>query len=392
MNTAILNNRVQEYIWEHQDISPAAIALQKSPFGHVSSSELATQIDGLQRTKRKIPLWSLKKGIYFPNKLNLEQCSSQETALFKASLIQKNAQIIDLTGGFGVDSFFLANNAKNLIHCELDAKLSSIVSYNMKQLGQNNITCMAGDGISYLNKSAPIFDVIYLDPSRRVQQKKVFRLADCEPDILKLQELFFSKSKVVMTKLAPLLDIHAALLDLPYVSDVYTISLNNDCKELLFIQRKDYVHYPQIHAVQLAANENKVFTFNYKEEKEAKPTYEVPQDFLYDPDVALTKAGAFKSIATRYNLAKLHISTHLYTSVQLCKDFPGRRFTILKTIPLSSFKKQNKIKQANVIIKNFPLKVDEVKKKYKLTDGGDTYLFFTKQHNDQYIVIVAERI
>lgn len=392
MNTAILNHHVQEYIWEQQDISPAVIALQKSPFPLVSSTELATQIDGLQRTKRKIPLWAKKKGLYFPYKLNLEQCSSQETALFKASLVPENAQIIDLTGGFGVDSFFLASAAENLIHCELDNNLSEIVSYNMQQLGCDNVTCIAGDGISFLNKSTPLFDIIYLDPSRRVQQKKVFRLADCEPDILKLQDLFFSKSKMVMTKLAPLLDIHAALVDLPYVSDVYIISLNNDCKELLFIQRKDYMHHPQIHAIQLSAKDRRIFTFNYKEEKEANPSYEIPQNFLYDPDVALTKAGAFKSISTRYQLAKLQVSTHLYTSVELCKEFPGRTFTILKIIPLSFFKKQNKIKQANVITKNFPLKVEEVKRKYKLTDGGDTYLFFTKQHDNQYIVIVAERI
>lgn len=392
MNGHILNSEIQDYIWAQRQASPAKLALQKSPFQTVSSPELATQIDGWQRTQRKVPLWADKKGLYFPDKLNLEQCSSQETAVFKASLVDKNMRLIDLTGGFGVDSFFFADKVKEVVHCELNDKLSSIVAHNMKQLGRNNVQCVAGDGITYLENSTSDFDVIYLDPSRRVNQQKVFRLNDCEPDILKLQDLFFSKASTVITKLAPLLDIQLALASLPHVSDIYIVSLNNDCKELVFKQQKGFDKEANIHAVQLSTATVNYFSFKYSEEKEATPSYSIPQQYLYDPDVSLSKSGAFKSIALAFQLSKLQPSSHLYTSEHLIAHFPGRIFSITETIPIAQFKKQNHIKQANVATKNFPLKVDEIRKKYKIKDGGPIYLYFTKQIDEQYIVIVAERI
>src|SRR5690606_15504549 len=236
------------------------------------------------------------------------------------------------------------------------------------------------------------YDYIYADPSRRVKTQKVFRLEDCEPNMVEHQHLLFQHADTIISKLAPLLDISGALRVLSGVRDVYIVSLENDCKELLFVQQKSFEGVPMIHAVRLLANEPQVFSFNYTLEKEAEPIYGEPKKFLYDPDVALTKAGAFKSVAVAFNLQKLDQHSHLYTSNQLVAEFPGRTFEIQQAVPFSDFKKSNDIKKANIVAKNFPLKVDDIRKKFKITDGGEDYLYFTSLFNQTLVVVYAKRI
>ncbi|WP_104381909.1 hypothetical protein [Sphingobacterium sp. HMA12] len=393
MNRLILQKEVQLFLEKNLKESPVKIALKKFPFEGISSSELAAQLDGKQRAKIKIPLWTKTPGIYFPAKLNLEQCSSEKTALFKSSLIQEGTNLIDVTSGFGVDSFYFSIRAKQVTSCELNPDLAEISSHNAKILSATNISVVAANGVDYiLNRSQEHFDYIYLDPSRRVQNKKVFLLDECEPNLVALQNDFFERSDVIISKLAPLLDISSALSMLVHVKDVYVVSLQNDCKELIFIQEKGYEGEPVIHAVRLFREQQQVVPFTYAEERAALVDYSVPLSYLYEPDVALAKAGAFKTIASRFGLKKLHKSTHLYTSDQKIPDFPGKVFIIKQVESFTEFKKKKSPLIADIIAKNFPLKTEEIKKKFKIKDAGDTFSFFTTVLNDQLIVIHAQRI
>lgn len=393
MNRAILSKEVQAYLQAKQAADPAALALSASPFDEISPSELARQLDGYQRATKKIPEIVAKAPLYYPDKLNLEQSSSSETGQFKASLIAPGKTLIDLTGGFGIDSYYFAQVSAQMTHCELNAELSGIVQHNFSSLDIAHVDFHTGDGIAYLKSSTKNYDYVYIDPSRRVKAQKVFRLEDCEPNLVAEQELLLSKAPIIISKLAPLLDISLALKSLKHVCDVYVISLQQDCKELLFIQERGFQGETKIHAVQLQKEgAAKTFSFRIAEEREANPSYAAPQKYLYEPDVALTKAGAFKAIATRFGIHKLHQHSHLYTAENLVPSFIGKTFEIMEVIPFSHFKKHNKLTKANVIAKNFPLKVDEIRKKFKVKDGGNSYLFFSTQADDSLIVIHAQRV
>jgi hypothetical protein len=393
MNKYILDKEVQEYIKAHRELSPSAIALRKSPFSQVSSGEIAAQFDGWQRSVRKLPTWAFSSGIYYPDKINLEQCSSEHTALIKQMIISHDCRVVDITGGFGVDSAYLAQHAEIVVHCELNENLSEIVKHNAYELGVNNIVCLATDGVEYIRQQDnDSIDYIYVDPSRRVNNSKVFLLEDCEPNIIELQNIFLQKSRYVLYKLSPLLDISAAISKLQQIKYVLVISVDGDCKELLFVQDRDFEGMAKISAIRLFLDHIQLHTFTLEEEKSTLIRTAAPLTYLYDPDVSVTKAGAFKSIAKRFNLYKLHIHTHLYTSEALHDEFPGRVFQIKKVQSIPVFKKSNNINKANVISKNFPIKVDDIKKKFKIKDGGDDFLFFTTDANGNHIVIHAVKI
>lgn len=393
MNRYILDKEVQEYIKAHRELSPSAIALRKPPFSHVSSSEIASQIDGWQRSVRKLPTWAFSHNIYYPDKINLEQCSSEHTALIKQMLIGRDSRVVDITGGFGVDSCYLAQHAEVVIHCELNERLSEIVKHNAKELGVHNLICLATDGVAYVKQQErDSIDYIYVDPSRRVNHSKVFLLEDCEPNIVALQDTFLQRSRYVLYKLSPLLDISSALSKLQQIKYVFVISVDAECKELLFVQDRTFEGTTKISSIRLFLDQIQLHTFTQEEEKSTLVRTSTPLTYLYDPDVSVTKAGAFKSITKRFNLYKLHIHTHLYTSEALQEDFPGRIFEIKRVYTIPTFKRESNIKKANVVSKNFPIKVEEIKKKFKIKDGGDDFLFFTTNANENHIVVHVVRI
>lgn len=393
MNRHLLDDEVQNYIKAHRELSPSTIALRKSPFAHISSSEIATQIDGWQRSVRKLPTWAYSNNIYYPDKINLEQCSSEHTALIKQMLIGRNSRVIDVTGGFGVDSYYLAQHADLVIHCELNEKLSEIVKHNAAELGVNNIVCLATDGVAYVaQQEDDAIDYILVDPSRRVNHSKVFLLEDCEPNIVELQDMFLRKSRYALYKLSPLLDISSALSKLQNIKYVLVISVDGDCKELLFVQDRLFEGEAKISAIRLFLDQIQLHTFTQEEEKCSLVRTSAPLTYLYDPDVSVTKAGAFKSIAKRFNFYKLHIHTHLYTSDDLQEDFPGRVFQIKRVYTIPAFKSESNIRKANVISKNFPIKVEDIKKKFKIKDGGDDFLFFTTDADENHIVVHTVRV
>ena len=390
MNKDILNSAVQNFLLAHEKIDSAIIALKKSPFPTVSSLELATQIESRKKAENKLPLWYKTRGIYFPPSISIEQASSETTALYKSSLIKTGSTLIDLTGGFGVDSYYFSLRAKEVTHCELNSSLSALVKHNAALL-QSNTLFIEGDGIAYL-KDQKHYDTIYIDPSRRINTQKVFQLKDCEPNVIDIQELLLEKAETVLIKAAPLLDITQSLKDLNHVNEVQVISLKNECKEVLFILNREVQEAPLIKAISLDDENPFSFSFYQKEETEAQVTFGEPGSFLYDPNVALLKAGAFKLIAQRYQVQKLHINTHLYTSEERIKDFPGRQFNVVETYEYKDFKKLKKKWKANVISKNFPLKVKELRKRHQIKEDHQAYLLFCKTQEDKLVVIHALRL
>jgi len=392
LNRAILHNKVQQFINEHLDDDITRILLKKSPFDDVSAKELAEQIESKTRCEKKIPLWYNTAKVYYPAKLAVEQASSELTANYKSNLVKADT-LIDLTGGFGVDSFYFSKKVKEVIQCEQNIDLSDIASYNSGFLGAKNIRFIKQDGIDYLKTSNKSFDVIYADPSRRVKTKKVFFLKDCEPDVVANLDLLLSKSNRVIIKTSPLLDIQSGLNELSHVSEIHIISIKNDCKELLWVIDRDFEEEPVVNCT--AINESGTQTFSFKlsvERALVLKEWSVPLDYMYEPDVSLLKSGCFKLITERFGVKKLHVNTHLYTSSDLQEDFIGRKFKVISSVAYKSFAKSNSLNKANVISRNFPLSVEEIKKKHHIHDGSLNYLLFTTGPSNQLLVIHANRV
>lgn len=391
MNREVLTPAVQRFLLDEINSDPKKIALSKSPFKNVSSSELATQIESRQKTKKKLPLWFNADSIYYPPTISIEQASSETTALYKSKLIPKNGTVIDLTGGFGVDTLYFSLKSKSVIHCEINSQLSEIASHNAKQLGRENIHFINGNGIDYITQNNNIYNTVFIDPSRRVNTRKVFKLDDCEPNIIQYQGELLKKSQQVIIKTSPLLDISLSISQLNHVKEVHIISLKNECKELLFILEKDFLNAPFIHATLI--NDDNEYTFSFLETEEKKATFQIgePLQYLYDPDVAILKAGCFKLISKYYKLNKLNQNTHLYTSNNRIESFPGRVFKVKEVYEYKDFKKIKTKLAANVIAKNFPLNVESLRKKYKIEESENSFIFFCKTNNDKLSVLLAER-
>ena len=381
MNRDILAKEVQEFLRDNLEKQATDVALDKSPFANVSSQELAQQIEGWQKCAKKLPTWAYHPDIYYPKRIHIEQASSEHTALLKQNLIKPDSRVIDLTAGMGVDVAYFAQVSKQVVYCELNEELVEIAKYNSQTLGLDNIEFINQDSIAYLESCEDrSFDYIFVDPSRRNQGQRKFLLDECEPNILEHQELFFKKATTVLTKLSPLLDIKSLINQLDYLNKVIIVSVDGECKELLCIQVKGYIGEPSIQAIRLFKEFMQDYTFTFSEEKEAKITFGEPQDWIYIPDASLLKAGAFKSVARSFELKKLSKNTHLYTSGKRKSDFPGRTIQVLMKMTFREFKKMGKkrpIHKANVVVRNFPIKAEELQKRYKIKAGMNDYLIFT---------------
>jgi precorrin-6B methylase 2 len=386
----ILNPEIQDFIQKNLKTDLQKLILKGTPFPKISIQELATQIEGKNRIEKKLPTWFSTSGIIFPLKLNLEQASSEIAAKYKATLIGKG-DLLDLTGGFGVDDYYFASKAKQVYHCELNAQLSDLVKHNAKVLGIKNMKCIAGDSKDFLMKQEKI-ETIYIDPSRRAQSNRVFLFKDCEPNVTDHLDFYLKKAKRIIIKAAPMLDITAGINELKHVSEVHIVSVNNECKELLFVLEKTNLKEPKIFCALLHLNSTKVYPFSSIEERGLAIKSSKLKNYLYEPDAAILKAGFFKSVGEQFKVDKIHPNTHLYTSELPILDFPGKIFKIVKSINFNDFTTSKTIKKANVVTRNFNLKPEELKKKYKITDGGNDHLFFTTNYKDQKIVIQAERI
>ena len=389
MNLSILNTEVQDFINANLNEDISKLLLNGISFSEIEAKDIIKQIEAKKRSKKKLPTWFNSKNIYFPNKLNIEQTSSEVTANYKANLVSGNS-LIDLTGGFGVDAYYFSKRIKNVIHCEINKSLSEIVKHNYKTLNINTIECLNENGIEALKHIDRPFDWIYIDPSRRDDtKKKVFLLSECIPNIKTFQGLFLKYANNVMIKTSPLLDIKATLNDLKQIKELHVIALDNEVKELLWVLERDCKTEFIIKTVNLTKQSKQEFEFNIESESDEIAKHTEPLTYIYEPNSAILKAGAFNSISSQLNIPKLHKHSHLYTSNSLI-DFPGRRFKIEKSIPFNKkiFAKE-KISKANVTTRNFPISVGEIRKKLKIKDGGDIYLFFTTDLNNIKIILVC---
>lgn len=362
--------------------------MAKSPFPEIESKELANQISAKNKSAKKLPTWYRAKGIYYPAMLSIEQCSSESTAAYKAKLVKGNS-LIDLTGGFGVDSYYFARATNRVVHCELNADLSAIVAHNTQALDLKNMTCFAGDGLEYLKNSDSTFDTIYLDPARRSTAGKVFMLKDCTPNVIAYLDLLLAKAPRIIVKTAPLLDLTAGLKELKNVSEVHIVSVKNECKELLWVMERNPASELQIVAVTLNDTE-KQFKFSKGAEENSQPRIREKKlsGYLYEPDTALLKSGAFNLIAATYGLEKLHSQTQLYTASQINPAFPGRIFKINRVITAGELKKEKDL-VGNVIVRNYRDKAENLVKKYKIKPDNHQFLIFTESKTEGYLIVDA---
>ncbi len=391
MNKHILNNDSQEFINNNLNSNLPQLLLKGTSFEVIETKELIAQIEAKKRCEKKLPTWFNTKNIYYPNKLNIEQTSSETTAQYKASLI-RGKRIIDLTGGFGVDCLYFSKHFKTVTHCEINPSLSEIVKHNFTQFGIEHVETLNTDGIAHLKTSGQDFDWIYIDPSRRHESKgKVFFLKDCLPNIPEHLAALFEHSNNVMIKTSPLLDFSVGINELNYVKTIHVVAVNNEVKELLWILEKHYEGSVNVETIDIRKESQDVFTFLLDEEKKSESNYELPLRYLYEPNSAILKAGGFQSLSKAFHVYKLHKHSHLYTSTDLL-SFPGRPFIIENVMPFNKKTiKQLAINKANVTTRNFPLTVQQIRKKFKIGDGGDLYLFFTTNRDEEKVVIITKK-
>ncbi|MEN8187421.1 MAG: class I SAM-dependent methyltransferase [Bacteroidota bacterium] len=391
MNITILNNDIQEFINQHLNEEPAKLILKGSSFQGVSTIEIVEQIISKKKCKTKLPTWFNTEKIYYPNKLNIEQTSSEITAKYKANLLT-GGTIIDLTGGFGVDCFAFSEKFKEVTHCEINTELSKIAEHNYKLLGVQNINTIAQNGYEYLRKNKKKYDWVYADPSRRSDIKgKVFLLEDCLPDIPSNLDFIFEYTDNILLKLSPVLDITSAINELEFVKEIHVIAVNNEVKELLLILEKGYHNNINISALDIKNSNQMIFTSEFPDTLNV--TYSEPKSYLYEPNAAILKAGLFNEVSHQLKLDKLHFNSHLYTSEDLL-EFPGRKFKIIHNIPynIKMIKKLIPSKKTNITTRNFPETVSQIRKRTKLKEGGNIYSFFTTDINNKHIVLICEKV
>jgi 16S rRNA G966 N2-methylase RsmD len=397
MITQLLQPAVQQFILDHEQDDPQKLILKHRSLHDVPMSIIADQLIGRQKAKSKLPLYYNTANIVYPPGLNLEQSSSEKTALFKAkilsSFLSAEKTVADLTGGFGVDSLFFSKTFRKVSYTEPNAALLEIAKHNHQQRGTTNIEYYNITAEEFLKSVSSKPDCVFIDPSRRDKSnKKVFRLSDCEPNAPVLLRELFQKTDYVLIKTSPLLDIQLGSQELQNVEKIWILSVDNECKELLFLCNKSFSGEPLLISSNLQGNQPD-FTFTSSAEKETLSKFSEPLTYLYEPNASILKGGAFKLVGTAFSLFKLHTSTHLYTSTKVVENFPGRVFNIISEVK-PDHKSLMEIfpdGKANVMTRNYPLSPEELKKKTKLTDGGKLYLIGFSGENKKFLV-AAERI
>lgn len=391
MNPAILHPEVQQFISENTDSEITNLILKGSPFPEITIQELANQILAKQKAEKKLPTWFAHNTIYYPAKISIEQTSSEIAARYKLELVSGKS-IIDLTGGFGVDTFYFSKVFSKVVHCEINSDLSEIVAHNYQQLGINNVEFFSGNGMNYLKQVHQKFDCIYIDPSRRDDVKgKVFLLKDCLPYVPPKIDFLFEKATQILIKTSPILDISNTINDLKNVEKVRVFALNNEVRELLFVLKKDYVGKILIEAVNV--QKEAIQKIEFVHQSDTTSSYAPPLSFVYEPNAAILKSGGFHEVGQQFQLQKLHQHSHLYTSDSLVY-FPGRAFSVTHCIPYDK-KKIRKLlpnQKANVTIRNFPKSVAQIRKETRIKEGGTDFLFFTTDCNNKHIVLFCKKV
>ena len=372
-------NKIRVFVAKYKDADLHSLLLKKSPFPEVSMQELVQQIKGRKVAEKKFPFLN-QENIIFPPNLNLEQASSQDTADFKKQFF-KGKKFVDLTCGFGIDAYFLSQNFEEITLIEQNTELLDIVKHNWEVLGRkaNFINQKLED---FLKNNKEKFDLIYLDPARRDNHnRKVFLLEDLSPNIIEIQEQLSDISTEILIKLSPLIDIQHLVSSLKNICKIWIIAVKNEVKEVLVYLKKTE-NQPEIFCINLQSSEPE-FHFNLDDEKNCQSEFSAPKKYIYIPNNSVLKSGAFNLVSEKFGLKKLHQNTHIYTSEEKIEHFPGR---IFETEEINS-KAIKKGEQFNIITKNFPLKPEEIKKKYKIKDGGNQYLIAVKSLSGNHFLV-----
>ncbi|MGD1843362.1 MAG: hypothetical protein ACFB0B_21085 [Thermonemataceae bacterium] len=385
---------IQAFIQQHLEDDPTQLVLKAKQYDHLPIKAIAQHIQAKQKIKDKLPTWYAHPLVVYPAKISLEQSSSEATAKLKTSFVEGRA-LIDLTGGLGVDTFYFAKHFEKVIYVEPQKALCEVAQQNFKTLGAHNISCICDKASNVLSDYTGKVDVLYLDPARRDQQQRsIAQLEACEPNVLALLPQLFTVGASVLLKTSPMLDIQQALKQLKYVHQVVVVAYRNECKEVLYLLKPTVVPITQVPITTVHLGTIKeTFTATFEQEAQASAKYGEPQRYLYEPNVAIMKAGFFQKIAVAFDLHKLHPDSHLYTSEHLKEKFPGRVFSIeaITKLDKSILARYVPERKASIIIRNFPQSAATIRKKINFKESARKYLIATTTGNKR-IIIVATRL
>ena len=393
-----MNDKTRDFIGQHIDDDVRQLALRGCRDEDVDLDMALRQIAGQQTARRKLPSWAALDGILYPPHLNMEQCSSEQTARYKASICQRLLAslptphtLADLTGGFGVDFTILCDLFNQGTYVEKDSALFAISSHNIRTFGKNT-EHMNDDGMDYLHRMEHS-SMIFMDPARRDDHGgRTYGISDCTPNVLEVKDELLQKADVVMLKLSPMLDWHKAVSDLgeQHIKEVHIVSVQNECKELLIVMQKE--------AGQLTVycvNDDSVFAYHPSANSSCPVSFQSSPVYLYEPNAAIMKAGCFREVSSTFKVQPLAANSHLFTSTAFVEDFPGRKFMIHA---ISSMNKQElktalkDIRRANITVRNFPMTVAELRKKLKLSEGGNDYIFATTLAEGKKVLILCQHL
>ena len=384
-----------EFITKNKDADVRTLALSKTP-DEIDLHFCLQQIEGLQVAEKKIPAWTKTAGILFPPKISLEQCSSEQTAQYKQQLVErflpmKRQKMVDLTGGFGIDFSYLARLFDEADYVERNEHLCDIAKHNFSLLGLSQARVHHATCEDFLDEMG-LFDIIYLDPSRRnAVGRKVVALNDCSPNVEELQDKLLAHAPIVLVKLSPMLDIQDTLRRLPNIGEVHVVSVEGECKEVVLVlcrEKQDVT----VHCVNLPA-QTQTFSTTIQQTEPVIATH--LEHYLYEPNASILKAGVQNSLCQKFGVKKLHPFSHLFISAHFIDDFPGRSFEIEDSC---SFAKKDlkrmlaDITQCNLTVRNFPATVAALRKRLKLREGGDIYLFATTLADESHVLIRCKKL
>ena len=402
----LVNEATWNFIRRHAQDDVRRLALQGSKHPEVDMPMALQQIAGRQTARRKLPVWAATEGIIYPPHLNMEQCSSEQTARYKAQIAGRGKRMADLTGGFGVDFYWMSQGFEERCYVEQDEALCAIAEANMATLHLpcSVSCCTATDFLSEM----PHASLIYLDPARRNEYgARTYGIEDCTPNVLQLLPLLMQKADCVMLKLSPMLDWHQAVVALKYVTEVHIVSVGNECKELILLlshQQTDRLRVVCVNGTQVfeffsqPGKNNSLAREQIYRSQETIATAD-ESTFLYEPNASIMKAGCFDLLDEQFPCRQVAPNSHLFLSAGEIIDFPGRGFRILAVSSANKQELRKKfseslapLKSANITVRNFPMTADELRKKLKLKDGGDVYIFATTLQNGIRQLLICRKI
>lgn len=400
------------YIRQHRLDDPRKLALQSRPDG-VDIRYALEQIAGWQSARHKLPQWADTDGVVFPPHLSMEQCSSQLTAIYKRNIVDRligkcTGKLVDLTGGFGVDFSYMAQAFKSAVYVERQQILCDAAQHNMPLLGLDNVEIVCGDGEDYLQGMDHAF-LIFLDPARRdANGGRTYGIADCTPDVASLQSLLRMKSDFVMVKLSPMLDWHKAVEEMDGVIEVHIVSVRNECKELLLVidsrteqdRQTNRNSRLSVFCINFLSEDGKASIEEFHSEdglNAVSATFCTPAEemYIFEPNASVMKFGRFGELCGRYDVKQIAPNSNLFVAATDIENFPGRRFVVNA---VSGFSKKelhrilSGIDKSNIATRNFPISVAELRKRLKIKEGGDTYIFATTFLDGSHKLLVCKRV